>query len=92
MWSEFEKEKEKFRQEHPDKARKEDELEEYAKYFEDATARELRLIYEAQDGVHKVLQQIDAKMQNIINQQSQHTPLLQQGRPNIVQLCAHCCS
>ncbi|CAJ0962931.1 unnamed protein product, partial [Mesorhabditis belari] len=58
---EYEKERQRYKEEHPDKA-KDDEEDEYGKYFEDATARELRLIYESQTAIHKVMQQMEQKL------------------------------
>ena len=50
--NEYEQERAKFKEAHPEKAK--DDEEDPLKYFEDATARELRLIYEAQTGIHMV--------------------------------------
>lgn len=41
--------------------------------------RELRLIYEAQSNIHKVMVQMELKLQEIVRQQQQHTAMLQQG-------------
>uniref|UniRef100_A0A1I7ZA56 L-type lectin-like domain-containing protein n=1 Tax=Steinernema glaseri TaxID=37863 RepID=A0A1I7ZA56_9BILA len=72
----FEKERQKFKEEHPEKVKDEEDL---SKYFEDATARELRLIYESQTAIHQVMQQMEAKLREISQQQNVHTSMLQQG-------------
>ncbi|KAI1718702.1 legume-like lectin family domain-containing protein [Ditylenchus destructor] len=74
----FEEERKQFKEAHPEKARDDDEYDP-AKYFEDVTARELRLIYESQTAIHKVMQQMEMKLQEINQQQHVHTSLLQQG-------------
>jgi lectin, mannose-binding 1 len=76
--SDFEQERKKFKEEHPDKVKEDDE--DLAKYYEDATVRELRLIYEAQTGIHQVLQQMETRLREINQQQALHTTYLQQGR------------
>lgn len=50
-----------------------------AKYYEDATSRELRLIYESQTTIHAVMQSIEAKLQGISQQQQIHSQMLQHG-------------
>uniref|UniRef100_A0A1I7XGQ3 arginyltransferase n=1 Tax=Heterorhabditis bacteriophora TaxID=37862 RepID=A0A1I7XGQ3_HETBA len=67
---EFEQERAKFKEQHPDKVKEDDEFDE-AKYYEDATARELRLIYESQTAIHQVMQQMEQHLQQI--QQTQLT-------------------
>lgn len=62
---EYEAERAKFKEAHPDKAKDDDELEDPLKYFEDATARELRLIYEAQTAIHQVMKNMDDKLREI---------------------------
>lgn len=74
----FEQERKKFKEEHPDRVKEDDE--DLAKYYEDATVRELRLIYEAQTGIHQVLQQMETRLREITQQQALHTTYLQQGR------------
>lgn len=64
---EFEKERQKFKEQHPDKAK--DDEDQQAKYYEDGQMRELRLIYEAQSNIHKVMQQMELKLQEIAQQQ-----------------------
>lgn len=76
---EYEDERKKFKQEHPDKAKADNEEEEYAKYFEDTAARELRLIYESQNAIHQVMQHMEAKLVQIQQAQNVHTSMLQQG-------------
>uniref|UniRef100_A0A914VUV4 L-type lectin-like domain-containing protein n=1 Tax=Plectus sambesii TaxID=2011161 RepID=A0A914VUV4_9BILA len=71
----YEKERQRFKEQHPDKA-KDDDVDDFAKYFEDATARELRLIYESQNAIHLVMQQMEQKLQAIVQQQNQHTQLI----------------
>ncbi|GMT00565.1 hypothetical protein PENTCL1PPCAC_22739, partial [Pristionchus entomophagus] len=61
---EYESERQKFKEAHPDKA-KEDEMDDPLKYFEDSTARELRLIYEAQNGIHQVMKSMDERLREI---------------------------
>jgi mannose-binding lectin 1 len=75
---EYEDERKKFKQEHPDKVKSDNEEEEYAKYFEDSAARELRLIYETQNAIHQVMQQMEAKLVQIQQSQNVHTSMLQQ--------------
>ncbi|GMT28482.1 hypothetical protein PFISCL1PPCAC_19779, partial [Pristionchus fissidentatus] len=60
----YESERQKFKEAHPEKAR-EDEMDDPLKYFEDSTARELRLIYEAQNGIHQVIKSMDEKLREI---------------------------
>ena len=55
------------------------------KYYEDGTARELRLIYESQTTIHAVMQSIEAKLQVIAQQQQIHTQMLQHGSATGVQ-------
>jgi mannose-binding lectin 1 len=83
----YEDERKKFKQEHPDKAKLDNEEEEYARHFEDAAARELRLIYETQNAIHQVMQQMEAKLAQIQQAQNVHTSMLQQrgGVPPPVQ-------
>ena len=52
---EYEEERQKFKEAHPDKAKDDDEFDDPNKYYEDATARELRLIYESQNAIHQVI-------------------------------------
>ncbi|KAK0422480.1 hypothetical protein QR680_007598 [Steinernema hermaphroditum] len=73
----FESERQKFKEAHPDKAKDEDE--DLSKYFEDSNARELRLIYESQTAIHQVMQQMETKLREISQQQNVHTSMLQQG-------------
>lgn len=80
----FEKEREKFQKEHPEKVRPDDE-EDAAKYYEDATARELRLIYEAQTAIHQIMQNLDNKLKEIQNTQNVHTSMLQSGGQHVPQ-------
>lgn len=74
----------RYKQEHPEKA-KDDEEDNIAKYYEDATARELRLIYESQNTIHAVMQSIEVKLQGIIQQQQIHTQMFQHGSGGGVQ-------
>lgn len=55
----------RFKEQHPDKVKEDDNEEDIAKYFEDATQRELRLIYESQTAIHQVMQQIEQKLREI---------------------------
>uniref|UniRef100_F1L312 Protein ERGIC-53 n=2 Tax=Ascaris TaxID=6251 RepID=F1L312_ASCSU len=75
----YERERQKFKEQHPDKVKEDDNEEDIAKYFEDATQRELRLIYESQTAIHQVMQQIEQKLREISQQQNVHTSMLQQG-------------
>lgn len=75
----------RFKEQHPDKA-KDDDVDDFAKYFEDATARELRLIYESQNAIHLVMQQMEQKLQSIIQQQNQHTQLINTGNYCVIRL------
>lgn len=44
--------------------------------YEDAMQRDIRLIYEGQTAIHHIISNLDAKLQQIIQQQQQHTHLL----------------
>lgn len=44
----------RFKEQHPDKVKTDEDEDDFAKYYEDATARELRLIYESQTAIHAV--------------------------------------
>lgn len=77
----------RYKEEHPEKA-KDDEEETIAKYYEDSTARELRLIYESQTAIHAVMQNIENKLQGISQQQSVHTQILQNGPGAVRQAAA----
>ncbi|MFH4983400.1 hypothetical protein AB6A40_010109 [Gnathostoma spinigerum] len=74
---EYEKEKQKFKEQHPDKAQPGDE--DWAKVHEDASQRELRLIYESQSAIYSVMQQMERKLDEIKQLQNAHTSMLQQG-------------
>lgn len=65
---EFEAEKEKFRKEHPEKAQQGPDP---SRLYEDTMERELRLIYEGQNTIHRVVAQLDAKLNQIIQSQQQ---------------------
>ncbi|CAI5439022.1 unnamed protein product [Caenorhabditis angaria] len=67
---EYEAEQAKFKEQHPDKV-KENEYDDPTKFYEDATARELRLIYESQNAIHQVMQNMDQRLAQI--QQTQLT-------------------
>jgi mannose-binding lectin 1 len=71
---EFEAEKEKFRKEHPEKAKKEDV--DYGKLYEDAMERELRMIFEGQSSIHKSLQSLETLVKQVQSLQNQHTSQL----------------
>ncbi|KAL7071216.1 hypothetical protein ACQ4LE_009442 [Meloidogyne hapla] len=74
--AEFQKEREKYKEQHPEKAGEQDNA---SKYYEDAQMRELRQIYEAQAQIYKVMQTMEQKLQDISQQQTVHTSLLQGG-------------
>lgn len=61
---EYEQERAKFKEQHPDKVKEDDEYDPN-KYYEDATARELRLIYESQNAIHQVMQNMDQRLAQI---------------------------
>ncbi|CAJ0562863.1 unnamed protein product, partial [Mesorhabditis spiculigera] len=65
---EYEKERQRYKEQHPDKAKDDDE-DEFGKYYEDASARELRLIYESQNAIHEIMKQMDQKLIEIRQQQ-----------------------
>ncbi|CAB3410836.1 unnamed protein product [Caenorhabditis bovis] len=67
---EYEADRAKFKEQHPDKVKEDDEYDPN-KYYEDATARELRLIYESQNAIHQVMQNMDQRLAQI--QQAQIT-------------------
>lgn len=56
-----------------------DDEDDPSKYYEDATARELRLILESQTSIHRMLQQLETKLNEVTQQQSLHTTMLQQN-------------
>ncbi|KAI6229001.1 ERGIC-53-like protein [Aphelenchoides fujianensis] len=58
---EFEEERKRFKQQHPEKA-KDDEEDDPSRYYEDIQARELRLIHESQAQIYTILQQMDGKL------------------------------
>ncbi|VDK43452.1 unnamed protein product [Anisakis simplex] len=76
---EYEKERQKFKEQHPDKVKLDETEEDIAKYFEDATQKELRMIYESQTAIHQIMQQMEQKLNAISQQQNVHTSMLQQG-------------
>jgi hypothetical protein len=78
--AEFQKEREKYKEQHPEKVAEQDDA---SKYYEDAQMRELRQIYEAQAQIYKVMQTMEQRLQEISQQQTVHTNLLQ-GRPAAV--------
>ncbi|XGW22170.1 hypothetical protein V3C99_004840 [Haemonchus contortus] len=59
---EFEAERAKFKEQHPDKAKDEDYYDD-SKYYEDATVRELRQLFESQGKILQVLQRVDERVQ-----------------------------
>lgn len=70
----FEEERKKFKEQHPEKA-KEDEEDDPSRYYEDVSARELRLVHEGQAQIYQILQQMEQKL-TAIQQNSgsvQHT-------------------
>lgn len=75
QWKHFEQEKEKFAKEHPDKVKPADE-DDFDKFFEDATQRELRLIYEAQNQIHQIMANLESKLDRVVQGQAQHTHTL----------------
>lgn len=72
---EYELERQKYKEKHPEKAK--DDEDEAAKYYEDPQMRELRNIYETQANIHRLMQEMDTKLQEIAKQQQMHTSLLQ---------------
>ncbi|VDN36517.1 unnamed protein product [Gongylonema pulchrum] len=75
---EYEKERQRYKEMHPEKAKPDTLDEEIAKMYEDASQRELRMIFEMQANVHNVLLQMERRVQEISQQQSVHTSLIQQ--------------
>ncbi|KAK5976843.1 L-type lectin domain-containing protein [Trichostrongylus colubriformis] len=61
---EFEAERAKFKEQHPDKAKDEDDYDE-AKFYEDATVRELRQLFESQSNIIQILHKIDERVQQL---------------------------
>ncbi|KAK6042064.1 hypothetical protein COOONC_20431, partial [Cooperia oncophora] len=59
---EFEAERAKFKEQHPDKAKEDDDYDE-ARYYEDATVRELRQLFESQAKMFQVLQRVEERVQ-----------------------------
>jgi mannose-binding lectin 1 len=84
---EYEKERQKYKEQHPDKAKDDDD--EAAKYYEDAQMRELRMIYESQANIHRVMQQMETKLQEIYQQQQVHTSILKGGGGAVQQQQQH---
>ncbi|EYB85583.1 hypothetical protein Y032_0295g1650 [Ancylostoma ceylanicum] len=58
---EYEAERAKFKEQHPDKA-KDDDYYDDPKYFEDATARELRQLFESHSNMFQLLQRMETKL------------------------------
>lgn len=73
----FDEERKKFKEQHPEKAREDDD-ELAAKVYEDASSRELRFIHESQAAIHRVLQQVELKLQEISQQQRSQLATIQQ--------------
>lgn len=75
----YEKERQKFKEQHPEKVKEDENEEDLAKYYEDATQRELRLIFESQTSIRQIMQQMEQKLREISQQQNIHTSMLQQA-------------
>uniref|UniRef100_A0AC35TUI3 L-type lectin-like domain-containing protein n=1 Tax=Rhabditophanes sp. KR3021 TaxID=114890 RepID=A0AC35TUI3_9BILA len=73
----FEEERSKFKVEHPERA-KTDEEDDMAKYYEDPNTKELRLIFESQNDIYKIMQTIEGKLKEIQNTQGVHSNMFQQ--------------
>lgn len=59
--NEFEQERKKFKEQHPEKAKDDDE-DDPGKYYEDVQARELRMVHESQNQIYQILHQMDIKL------------------------------
>ncbi|OZC06689.1 Legume-like lectin family protein [Onchocerca flexuosa] len=75
---EYEKERQKFKEEHPEKVKPDTLEEEIAEIYEDASQRELRMIFEMQTNIHLILQNLESRLQNIGQQQNVQSALIQQ--------------
>uniref|UniRef100_A0AC34G9L5 L-type lectin-like domain-containing protein n=1 Tax=Panagrolaimus sp. ES5 TaxID=591445 RepID=A0AC34G9L5_9BILA len=80
----YKDERKKFKQEHPDKAKLNNEQEEYARHFEDAAAKELR-IYETLNSIHQVMQQKNQVMQQMNQVMQQMNQVMQQMKEEMKQ-------
>ncbi|CAG9537028.1 unnamed protein product [Cercopithifilaria johnstoni] len=74
---EYEKERQKFKEEHPEKA-KPDTFDEIAEVYEDASQREMRMILEMQTNIRQILQHLESRLQDISQQQNVQSSLIQQ--------------
>ena len=61
--SNFEEERKKFKEQHPDQAKDDDD--DPSRYYEDVQARELRLIHESQAQIYTILQSMEQKLNTI---------------------------
>ncbi|KAM3721822.1 Protein ERGIC-53 [Dirofilaria immitis] len=75
---EYEKERQRFKEEHPEKAKPDTLDEEIAEVYEDASQREMRMILEMQTNIHQILQHLESRLQDIGRQQSIQSSMLQQ--------------
>ncbi|VBB27474.1 unnamed protein product [Acanthocheilonema viteae] len=75
---EYEKERQKFKEEHPEKAKLDTLDEEIAGVYEDASQREMRMIIEMQTNIHQILQHLENRLQDISQQQNVQSSLIQQ--------------
>ncbi|MCP9264168.1 Protein ERGIC-53 [Dirofilaria immitis] len=75
---EYEKERQRFKEEHPEKAKPDTLDEEIAEVYEDASQREMRMILEMQTNIHQILQHLESRLQDISRQQSIQSSMLQQ--------------
>ncbi|XP_013405149.1 protein ERGIC-53-like isoform X2 [Lingula anatina] len=65
-WEKLQKAQEEYKQQHPDKAR---EMEE-SQAYEGAYERELRMIFEGQNGIHRVMNELHRKVDELIGRQA----------------------
>ncbi|VDM96758.1 unnamed protein product [Thelazia callipaeda] len=75
---EYEKQRQKFKEEHPEKVKPDTLEEEMAKIYEDTSQREMRMILEMQTSIHQILQHIENNLKDIGQNQNVQSSLIQQ--------------
>uniref|UniRef100_A0A0R3RUF0 L-type lectin-like domain-containing protein n=1 Tax=Elaeophora elaphi TaxID=1147741 RepID=A0A0R3RUF0_9BILA len=74
----YEKERQKFKEEHPEKAKPDTLDEQIAEAYEDVSQREMRMILEMQTNIHQILQHLENRLQEISQQQNVQSSMIQQ--------------
>uniref|UniRef100_A0A915Q6G0 L-type lectin-like domain-containing protein n=1 Tax=Setaria digitata TaxID=48799 RepID=A0A915Q6G0_9BILA len=75
---EYEKQRQKFKEQHPEKVKPDTLEEEIAQIYEDTSQRELRMIFEMQTNIHQILQLLEGRLQDISQQQNIQSSYIQQ--------------